>query len=105
MIVTEVVTAMMATIVISHGNNAKISLKAQGEVGVSNLNLVNLDANFQISNESYIATKIITSKNLTPLFKTSGIRKRWPGKSIFLNSSTNNVTFGRLDYSDYDTDI
>jgi hypothetical protein len=70
-VVMEVVPAASATIVISKGNNAEIDLLAHAKNGSSKLDLADLEANFQLLKESNIATKIIASKALTPLFKPS----------------------------------
>lgn len=103
-VVMEVVSAASATIVISKGNNAGIDIAARAKIGSHKLDLADLEANFQVLKESNIATKIIASKALTPLFKTSGIIKRFMRNTIF--RTFDKVTeggngFGNVDYEDF----
>ncbi len=106
-VVIEAVTAAMATIITSHGDNAQIDLKVQGNIGQAELGLISLDAGFQILQESDIAMKIIASKNLSPLFKTSTVRKPFLlfGDEDFMGPPENEVEFGTVDYEDFEAKI
>ena len=75
-VVTEVLHSKAGTIIISGGSNAGIDLVANGNLGKDQLNLASVEADFKIKKESGISTRIIASKNLTPLFKAIGIDKR-----------------------------
>lgn len=75
-VIMEAVFATSVTILISSGSSAQIDLLAAGNVGPKGLDLASVDINFQAINESNIATKILASKGLTPLFKAAAIRKR-----------------------------
>ncbi len=105
-VVTEVVSAAGATIIISSGDNAQIDLLAGGNVNASSLNLADVEANFQILKESNIETKIIASDGLTPLFKSSGIRRRFLRSPDFRYRGSDTqprmeIVFDQMDYDDF----
>jgi hypothetical protein len=75
--ISDLMVADAATILISKGKKAAISLKAKADV--PNLSLANVNANFDLVYQSGMNTKIICQSGLTPLFKARGIVKTWWG--------------------------
>jgi hypothetical protein len=105
-VVTEAVRAEAATILISNSSTAQIDLVARGKVGPNKLDLADLKAKLQVLKESDIATKLIASKGLTPLFRTSGIRRKVLGGlklDRFGGAQTEQLGFGIVDYVDFET--
>lgn len=105
-VVTEAVKAESATIIISNSSNAQIDLVARGKISPSKTDLADVKAKFQVLKETNIATKLIASKNLTPLFRTSGIRDPILGDPRFdrrRGARKERATFGIVDYTDFET--
>lgn len=101
-IIMEVVSATSATILISNGSNARIELLAKGNVGAQGLDLASVDANFQVVQESNIATRILASEGLTPLFKAVAVRKRLFRDAVLRDAEIREPTENALDGVDYD---
>lgn len=75
-LVTDVVTAETASILVSQTRGAKIELKASGTIeGAGALSLASVDAGFQAAFDSGLAFTALASPNLTVLYKVAGIRK------------------------------
>lgn len=76
-VVTELVEAESATILISNSKNAKIELKANANANAPGLDIA--DAKFEFGASLYkgLDTKIVAQEGLTPLFKVQGIKTRW----------------------------
>ncbi len=83
MIITELIEAESATIIISNQSDGKIELKANANVGAANFDIA--DGRFEFSPQFSrgLETKIISSEGLTPLFKVMGVRGRLLGSPIF----------------------
>lgn len=73
-IVTELVKADSGTILISSSKNATIELKANGNIGMDNIDIANARFNFEILKSKDLSTKILAKNNLTPLLKFSKIK-------------------------------
>jgi hypothetical protein len=105
-VVTEVVKAARATIVISKSANAQIDLLAHGNIGVQELHIANANAEFQVLRASNIAFNIIAEKDLTPLFRFAGIKKAIFGRTEprlgLERPPKQRTSFGILNYSNFD---
>jgi hypothetical protein len=112
-VVTEAVKAHSATIIISNSHDAAIDLLAKGTFNLAKIDLADIGAEFEVVKRSNIATEIIASQGLTPLFKTCGIklsifRKVSPGyQDEYVGSPySGNYDFElgvrSVDYSDFD---
>lgn len=103
-VIMEVVSAASATILISNESNAQIELLAKGAVGVQGLDLASVDANFKVLRESNIATKILATERLTPLFKAAAIRKRLFRPTTFREApggDRSGIALAGVDYDDF----
>jgi hypothetical protein len=105
-VVTEVVKANSATIIISNSSDSQIDLAAKGNAKVGTFDLADVDANFQIVTKKNIATDFIATGGLTPLFKGIGILStllRGPGIADVLSPSTGKpeIGVGRVDYGNF----
>ena len=69
-VITEVVQAESATILISNSANSKLELKASGSLAPTSL--VDVSAELSVARESQVSTKIIAGSGLTPLYR--GVR-------------------------------
>jgi hypothetical protein len=105
-VVNEAVKANSATIIISNSSNAQLDLLAKGEVGSGDIDLADINAEFQIMKKSKIATNIIASEGLTPLFRTAGIKDPIIGGIYFTlgkgKRQKGNAKFGLVDYADFE---
>lgn len=106
-VVYEAVKANSATIIISNSSDAQIDLRAKGQASAGAIDLADVNAEFQIAKKSKIATNIIASEGLTPLFKASGFKKRFFGGGLYWDlgeelNKKDNVKFGRVDYADFE---
>jgi hypothetical protein len=72
-VITDLIRADSATILISNGADASIELRAT--VDVPNMALTNMEAQFVPAFTNNIETSIVAKENLTPLFKARGLRK------------------------------
>jgi len=79
MLVTELVKAQGATIIIAGSQSAQADLKASGTVGTGGIRLSDLNAKLEAKNTVGIGFKIIASTGLTPLYRASQIKASWFG--------------------------
>lgn len=75
-IITELVEAENATIIISNSSNSKIELKANANLNAPTFDIA--DAKFEFSTQFSrgLETKIVSAEKLTPLFKIMGMKTR-----------------------------
>jgi hypothetical protein len=106
-VVTEAVYADSVTILISAGQNAHIDLRATSNLAVPQLDLANAEAGLQVANEANVGVKIIASSGLTPLMRTSGLKKRFLRSDVAFRSSSQShpdIAFADVEYEDYADD-
>jgi hypothetical protein len=82
-VITELITADSATILISATEKAHIDLSAKGQVAPTGLSLADASAGLQVTRSSGVATQILAAQKLTPLFRASGVRKHFFGDPSF----------------------
>lgn len=85
-VVTEVVVADSATILISNSSNAKIELKAKAELNVSSVGITSADLDINPAFSHGLSTEIIASSGITPLFRARKVKAGWfrkPGLKNF----------------------
>jgi hypothetical protein len=79
-VVTEVVRADYATIIISAGRSAQIDLRATGKITPGGLRLADPEARFQPASYRDIAYKFIAETEVTPLYRANGIKRSLLGE-------------------------
>jgi len=89
MVITELVEAESATIIISNNSNAKIELKANANISASAIDIADAKFGFSTQISHGLETSIISKEGLTPLFKVMGIRLRFLAAPIFKAASIN----------------
>ena len=82
-VVTEVVHADTATIIISSGSGATIELRANADVQFANLSLANSQAGLEVSHSSKVGFSTVATDGLTPLFRACGMKRRLFGRRKF----------------------
>ena len=90
-VITELVKATSATILISSSKSGKIELKAKGSAKAGSLDIADVDAGLELSYSKDLATKIIAEKGLTPPFKASKVKTRIFKSPIFKTTETYSV--------------
>ncbi len=84
-VVTEVVNADSATILISGSADSKIELKAKGGIELAKIDIADADLGLETTVSKDLSTKILAEKALNPLFKVSKVQKKFfkdPGFEI-----------------------
>jgi hypothetical protein len=102
-VVTQVMSAEGSTIIISQGSNSQIELSAKGKLGPGKPNLADVSADFNIVQESNIATRFVAESNLTPLFEAYGLTHKILSKPKFEHHGVREkeLEFGKVDYDNY----
>jgi hypothetical protein len=97
------VSAARATILVSNGGNAEIDLAATGKLDLQRADIASAEANFARVRESSIGFKVVATPDLTPLFRASGIQKRFLREAKFRGggSSDEDLFFETVDYANY----
>jgi hypothetical protein len=75
-VITELIKAQSATIFISSGAGARVELVAEGNAGIDQFKLADLNAGLKVARSSNIGTTIVAQASLTPLFRACGIKRR-----------------------------
>ncbi|MBK6545719.1 MAG: hypothetical protein IPG12_10680 [Saprospiraceae bacterium] len=75
-IITELVHAENATVIISNSSNGKIELKANANIDAPTFDIANAEFKFTTQFSRGLETKIISAEGLTPLFKVMGMKTR-----------------------------
>ena len=74
LIVTQLMQAASATIIISFSSNSKIDLKASANVGTSQLKLTDASLGLNVVSERGSHFKAIAANGITPLYRVMGYR-------------------------------
>jgi hypothetical protein len=74
-VITELVKADSATILISSSSKGKVELKARGNITATKLDIADMQLQLYIAFERDLSTKILAEQHLTPLFKVRRSRK------------------------------
>jgi hypothetical protein len=110
-VVTEIVRAERATILISNSRAATIEFKTQANVHLSEYSLVDADVKLQVARSRNIGTQVVAEGELTPLFKAKGVRRRLLRPPDFRTrgapapisgTQSRPVFFGDVDYDHFD---
>jgi hypothetical protein len=99
-VITELVAAKAATILISNGQNARIDFAVNAQAAVDKSTLLNTEAKIGVARASGIGTRIVAAAGLTPLFKANGIKKRTFRDPRFQTKNIDEAQFIELDYKD-----
>jgi len=75
-VITELVRADSATILISGATSSRVELKATANVGAARLDIADASLALNVAFEKNIETKFVAEKGLTPLFKVRRGRVR-----------------------------
>lgn len=82
-VVTEVVVADSATILISSSSKAKIELKAKAELNISSVGIASADLDVNPAFSKDLSTEMIASSGITPLFRARKVKDGWFTKPEF----------------------
>jgi len=77
LIVTQVIRAKSATIIISSGESASLELKAKAKVGSGAVKLTDAALGLKVTNQSGETTRILAEQNITPLYQVMGLEHPW----------------------------
>ena len=82
-VVTELVNAESATILISSASDSKIELVAKNDVAIHQLDIADASLNLGVIFSRGLATQIVAQSNLTPLFRASKVKGRFLASPVF----------------------
>ena len=74
-VVTSVISAQAATVLISAGKDAHVELITKAGLGPAGASIAKLGASLQFGNVKSLGTKIVAGPSLTPFFRVGGLRK------------------------------
>ncbi|HWB24807.1 MAG TPA: hypothetical protein VG738_04975 [Chitinophagaceae bacterium] len=80
LIITHLITADTATIIISAQANTSLDLKAKADAGTAQLKITNASLGLTVARESGNTIKFIAQGGLTPLYKVMGLKSSLFGK-------------------------
>jgi hypothetical protein len=89
-VITEVVTALKSTILVSQSRDTQVDIKVKTGVGAPGFNLANIGNDSSWSTSKELGVEFVSAEYLKPMFKTRGIKKPWwkPGvEPIFITTS------------------
>jgi hypothetical protein len=77
-VVTTVVSAKSATILISRSREGAITLRANANVPIGDLlDLASVEAKFSATRSRNLSSQYVAESDLTPLFKVVGFERKW----------------------------
>lgn len=87
LIVSEVLEAETATIIVSSEADSKIELKASGDIGTKVMDIADASLDLGMTRHKNIGVKIIAESNITPLYQVVGLkRKLFGGPDLVIKS-------------------
>jgi hypothetical protein len=86
-VVTEILEARSATILISSSVNARVELSATGKINPGMIDLADIHAGLRLEHSRNMNTQIIATAGLTPLFKARSVKKRFGLGNAFFRDS------------------
>jgi hypothetical protein len=104
LIITQLLEAVSATIIVSNSINNKIELKATANTGTTNLKLTDVSLGLNVAKEKGSSLKVIAQAGITPLYRVMGIRHPLFGQ-IQLDSkgiAPNVIGEEKFRYQDFD---
>ncbi|QAA80333.1 hypothetical protein EI546_00645 [Aequorivita sp. H23M31] len=113
-VVTELVEADSASILISSSSQSKIELKAKGGITAAKMDIADIDLGLNIAFSKDLSTQIIAESALTPLFRAKAVKGRILRSPVFGQKSMEIITpasaknnedsilFGYAEYDEYD---
>lgn len=90
-VITELVDADSATILISSSAKGKVELKAKGDVEAAKIDIADTELGFELSFSKDLSTKIVAEQSLTPLFKASKVKSRIFAPPVFKMNKTHSI--------------
>jgi len=79
-IITQLVEAVSATIIVNNSNDNRLELKASTGIGQSGIKLADVSLGLTVAKEKGSSLKVIAQKGITPLYRAMGIRHPLFGK-------------------------
>lgn len=83
LVVTEVLQAGAAAILIASSSDARVELSARGNLSAGSISIADLDAGFEVAYSRGMHTRIVASAGLTPLFRARRLRSRFFAGPVF----------------------
>lgn len=77
-VITELVIADSATVLVSNSSSSKIELSASGKVTAGTVSLADVNAGLQVAFSRDMQTVLISQAGLTPLFKARALKSNGP---------------------------
>ena len=102
-IITQIVDADKATILISKEKGAKMEFKAKADLKAAELDIANVDFSSENSFSTSLSFKIVAKAGINPLFKVMGIKDGWFKDASFNNRSEDvEAETEKVHFADFD---
>lgn len=102
-IITQLVEAVAATIIVSNSSNNKIELKATANAGIANLKLTDTSLELIVANEKGSSLKLIAKTGVTPLYRVMGVQHPLFGKpQLNVRGMHRTIESDRLKFQEFD---
>ncbi|RYD98719.1 MAG: hypothetical protein EOP50_04730 [Sphingobacteriales bacterium] len=102
-IITQLLEAVSATIIVSNSSNNKIELKASANVGTPNLKLTDASLGLSVAREKGSSLKVIAQQGIMPLYRVMGVRHPFLGKpNVGAKGEEVEVSEETFSYQDFD---
>jgi hypothetical protein len=99
-VITELIQAQSATILISSSNSASVDFALDGGLGLETIRLADASGSVRMVGSSGIGTKIVGRKNLSPLFRASGVVSRFLRDDRFKTRSVGRKQAASAEFTD-----
>jgi hypothetical protein len=76
-IISELIEAKSATILLSGQAGSKVELKAQGNLNVSTMDIADASLNLRLESGQALAATILGQEGITPLYRAIGVKQPW----------------------------
>ncbi|MFZ2897006.1 MAG: hypothetical protein WA004_00185 [Saprospiraceae bacterium] len=89
LILSEVMEAASATILVSAGANAKIELKADATIETGNIDIADASLGLEAARDQNIGVNIVAKSGITPLYQVVGLkRKLWNDPELVIRNKS-----------------
>jgi hypothetical protein len=105
-VITQLVEAVSATIIISNNNNNRVELEATANAGLPSIKLTDASLGLKVANERHKTMKVLAQSGIIPIYRVMGIRHPLFGKPALSNrefgATDKELVQEEFQYQDFD---
>lgn len=99
-LVSSLVKSPYADIIISQSSQASVELEVGGGIQLPQVELGNVEISFSVKRQSGTILNMLNSKNVTPIFQLSGLKRKWFSLDFSHLSGFKGIALRRTDVED-----